>query len=777
VQNVYGVRCDPSVPHDASYLPPEKPGKSEIPISRRNFTDLCEALTAVDERAFEDMWRRVGLSVDWSLLYTTIGEDSRRVSQRAFLRNLARGEAYRAEAPTLWDVTFQTAVAQAELEDRDYPGAFHRISFHGTGSSTTGSSTTGSSTTGSSTTGSSTTGGPVWVETTRPELLPACVALVAHPDDVRYQGLFGGTVRTPVFGVEVPVYAHPLAEPDKGSGIAMVCTFGDLTDVTWWRELDLPTRAIIGRNGRLLAEPPAGVPASPYDELAGKTVFSARARMVELLRESGDLDGEPRPVIRPVKFYERGDKPLEIVASGQWYIRNGGRDSRIRSELLERGRELTWHPEYMRVRYENWVEGLAGDWLISRQRFFGVPFPVWYPVDASGSPVYSMPIVPRSEDDALPVDPASDPAPGYDESQRGAPGGFVADPDVMDTWATSSLTPQIAGRWGTDPDLFARVFPMDLRPQSHEIIRTWLFSTVTRAHLEFGSLPWSDVAISGWILDPDRKKMSKSKGNAVVPTDLLDQYGADAVRYWAANGRYGVDTTFDPGQLKVGRRLAIKILNASKFVLSLPGPTGPVTSPVDSSLLATLAGLVTAASASLDAYDHVEALEAVERFFWMFCDDYLELVKARAYEESSEGGASARSALRTALDVLLRMFAPFVPFVTEEVWSWWQDGSVHRAAWPVAGPTTGGPLRGAGGADPAVLATAAEVLGQVRKAKTAAKLSMRAEAARVVVRGPDEDAVRASEPDLRAAGNIADFAFEQAAELGTEVTLAESVAS
>ncbi|HXT90420.1 MAG TPA: class I tRNA ligase family protein, partial [Trebonia sp.] len=313
VQNVYGVRCDPSVPYDPDFTPPEKPGKSELPISRRNFIDLCEQLTAVDEQAFEDLWRRVGLSADWSLLYTTISENSRRVSQRAFLRNLARGEAYRAEAPTLWDVSFQTAVAQAELEDRDAPGAFHRIAFHGPS-------------------------GPVWIETTRPELLPACVALVAHPDDERYKSLFGATVRTPLFDVEVPVYAHPLAERDKGSGIAMVCTFGDLNDVTWWRELDLPTRAIIGRNGRVLADPPADVPAVPYDELAGKTVFSARARVVELLRESGDLDGEPRPVTRPVKFYERGDKPLEIVTSGQWYIRNGGRDARIRSELLERGR-------------------------------------------------------------------------------------------------------------------------------------------------------------------------------------------------------------------------------------------------------------------------------------------------------------------------------------------------------------------------------------------------------------------------------------------------------
>ena len=747
VQNFYGVRCDPSLPYDPDFTPPAKPGKQEIPISRRNFITLCEQLTEIDERAFEEIWRRVGLSVDWSTLYTTISGDSRRVSQRAFLRNLARGEAYRAEAPTLWDVTFQTAVAQAELEDREYAGAFHRISFHGPN-------------------------GPVAIETTRPELIPACVALVAHPDDERYQGLFGATVRTPVFGVEVPVVAHHLAEPDKGSGIAMVCTFGDVTDVTWWRELGLPIRAVIGRDGRLLPEPPAGVPAGAYKELAGKTAFSARERMVEMLRDSGDLDGQPRPVTRPVKFYERGDRPLEIVTSGQWYIRNGGRDAAVRSELLDRGRELNWHPAHMQVRYENWVAGLAGDWLISRQRFFGVPFPVWYPLDAAGEPVYSSPIVPA--EDVLPVDPAAEPAPGYTEAQRGVPGGFIGDPDVMDTWATSSLTPQIAGRWGTDDDLFTRVFPMDLRPQSHEIIRTWLFTAVTRSHLEFGRLPWSDAAISGWILDPDRKKMSKSKGNVTTPMDLLDSYGSDAVRYWAASGRYGVDTVFDPAELKVGRRLGIKILNASKFVLSLPGPAGTVAEAVDLSLLAALGEAVDEATAALEGYEHTTALEAIERFFWMFCDDYLELVKGRAYGSGPEAD-SARGALRYALNVLLRLFAPFMPFVTEEVWSWWQPGSVHQALWPSAS----GPALGAPDGDPAVLATAAAVLGQVRKAKSAAKLSMKAEAARVTVRGSAAEVARVVADDLRAAGNIAELTFVDAPddELATEVVLAEPVAS
>jgi valyl-tRNA synthetase len=758
VQNYYGIRCDPALPYDPalSYeLHGEPPGKASgtpVPVSRRNFVELCLALTGRDEQAYAGAWRRLGLSVDWSTEYQTVSDRCRAVAQRGFLRNLARGEAYLAEAPSLWDVTFGTAVAQAELEDRPVAGAYHRVAFRlandGAGNGTAGE---------------------VVVATTRPELLPACVALVAHPDDGRYAPLIGRTAVTPLFGTAVPVLAHHLAEPGKGTGLVMVCTFGDTTDVTWWRDLQLPTRATLDRSGRMAAQPPAGLddPAgrAAYQQLAGLTVTAARARVAELLRDAGLARGEPEPVTHAVKFYENGSKPLEIMTTRQWYIRNGGRDQDLRDAMLARGRELDWHPPHMRARYENWVGGLSGDWLISRQRFFGVPIPVWYPLDDDGEPRYDAPI--PAPQDALPVDPAAEPPPGYDADQRGKPGGFTGDPDVMDTWATSSLTPQIAAGWGSEDDITDRVFPMDLRPQAHEIIRTWLFYTVLRSHAEFGVLPWRHAAISGWILDPDRKKMSKSKGNAVTPLDLLAQYGSDAVRYWAASARLGSDTAFDPAQLRVGRRLAVKLLNVSKLVLAalpLPAgldrdadPQGMVTEPLDRALLARLAGLASATAAALDGYEHARALELAEEFFWFFCDDYVELVKARAYGSRGDGpAASAVATLRLALHALVRLFAPFLPFVTEEVWSWWQEGSVHRAAWPAAAEFGAAMPTDVRPHPEVVLWAASGAIGAVRAAKSAAKLSMRAPARELVITAEPENlaAARAVLADVLAAGQL-----------------------
>ncbi|GIJ50084.1 valine--tRNA ligase [Virgisporangium aliadipatigenens] len=714
VENFFKVRCDPTLP----YVPGlENPSG---PVSRRNFIEICEQMTALDEKAFEELWRTLGLSVDWSLTYTTIGDVARAASQRAFLRNLARGEAYLAEAPTLWDVTFGTAVAQAELEDRESSGAMHRLRF-GAAS------------------------GFLEIDTTRPELLPACVAVVCHPSDERYASLVGSFVRTPIFGVSVPVFAHPAADPAKGTGLVMVCTFGDLTDVTWWRDLDLDTRVVIGRDGRFLATAPSDVDGRAYAPLAGLTPQQARRAIVERLRDRGDLVGEPYPVRHQVKYYEKGAAPLEIVTSRQWYIRNGGRDNALRAALLERGGDLEWIPAHMRHRYDHWVGGLTGDWLISRQRFFGVPFPVWYPISADGTVEHGRPLTP--DESRLPVDPTTDVPDGYTEAQRGKPGGFAAERDVMDTWATSSLTPQIAGGWERDPALFAKVFPYDLRPQAHEIIRTWLFGTVVRAHLEHGVLPWRRAVISGWILDPDRKKIGKSLGNAVTPTGHLERYGSDAVRYWAAQGRPGADLAFDEGQMRIGRRLATKVLNASRFVLGFGHSDAPVTAPLDRSMLAELSTVVDAATAAFDAYDHTSALAGTERFFWTFCDDYIELVKERAYS----GDESARSALHSALSVMLRLFAPFLPYATEEVWSWWREGSIHRAPWP----TEHFP------GEPAVFAAVAGALSQVRRAKSERKVSMRTPvlAARIIGPATDLGHIQDALPDLRAAGHLNAVSF------------------
>ena len=797
VQNHFGVRCDPSVAYAPAFQAPSEPSEKEpLSISRPNFVELCLQLTESDEQAFEALWRTLGLSVDWSMTYTTIGHLAQRISQRSFLALLERGAAYQLEAPTLWDVDFQTAVAQAELEDRERPGAMHRVRFAPAGGGGAGADGAGG-------------GADALIETTRPELIPACVALLAHPDDERHRALVGGEVLTPLFGTRVPVLTHPLVEPEKGTGLVMVCTFGDLTDVTWWRELSLPVRSVLGQDGRL-SEVPWGTlgwesedlerARADYGELQGRTINQARRRIVELLEQSGDLIGEPQPVTRAVKFFEKGERPVEIVTSRQWFIRT----IEHREELIARGRQLKWHPPYMRARFEDWVNGLTGDWCVSRQRFFGVPFPLWYPIDADGNVLYDQPIAALDRD--LPVDPSTDVPDGYDADQRGQPGGFMGDPDIMDTWATSSLTPQIVGHAGEDEELFRKVFPMDVRPQAHDIIRTWLFSTILRSHLEQDVLPWANAAISGWVLDPDRKKMSKSKGNVVTPMHLLEEYGADAARYWAASGRPGTDTAFDPQQMKVGRRLAVKLLNASKFALA-EEPTrgerseiGQLTHPLDRALVARLATVVAEATDSFEAYDYARALERAESFFWWYCDFYLELIKGRRYDPDPDVSASVSLALRVSLSVFQRLFAPFLPFVCEEVWSWWQEGSVHRAAWPSAqelaaaagghgldvasGPDGGETAPDSGetvpiGADARAMEEVAlevtvDVLREVRKAKSQARQPMRAPVSRVIVRDSAErlSALALGESDLLLAGTIELLEPVEDGEFAVEVELA-----
>jgi valyl-tRNA synthetase len=734
VQNYFGVRCDPSLPYDPAFDVDalDRADDEPVSVSRPNFIELCERLAAEDEKAFESIFRLTGISVDWRYTYTTIDERSRRNSQRAFLRLLERGLAYQLEAPTMWDVDFQSAVAQAEIEDREIGGLYHRIRFDLADGD-----------------------GAVEIETSRPELIPACVALVVNPSDERAASLVGRTAVTPLFQVEVPIVAHELADPEKGTGVAMICTFGDITDVTWWRELKLPARVVVQRDGSI-APPRWGEDGWPsrdvvaataaQAELAGMPTKRARKRVAELLTDAGYLLGEPTQVKHPVKFYERGERPLEVVSSRQWFVKT----IEFRDELLELGRKLNWHPAHMGARYTSWVEGLNGDWAVSRQRFFGVPFPVWYRLDDEGEPDREHPLLPTES--SLPIDPSSNVPDGYTDDQRGKPGGFIGDPDVMDTWATSSVTPEIAGHYEEGDGLFERVFPYDLRPQAHEIIRTWLFYTVLKSFFEHDSLPWSDTAISGFVMDPDRKKMSKSKGNAVTPTEMFERHSPDAVRYWAASARLGIDAIFDEQQMKIGRKLAIKVLNASRFALgSIEGAAGEIVDDLDRSMLAGLSGLVEEATRAFEDYDHAKALDVTERFFWNLTDDYLELVKSRAYgTHGADAAGSAIASLRLALSVLLRLFAPFLPYVTEEVWSWWNDGSVHLASWPTTAEIPSG-------GDAAPFEIASWVLKEIRGAKSQAKRSLKAEVERAVVRETPERlaALARVERDVREAGNVA----------------------
>ncbi len=763
VQNYFNVRCDPHQPYAAGLNLSPSSGKDDgrpLQVSRPNFIELCLRLTAEDERAFQTLWKRVGLTVDWSQEYSTIDDRCRRAAHLSFLDLYRKGHVYSLEAPTMWDVDFQTAVAQAEVEDRKVAGHYHRLRFAVQGSDES-----------------------FLIATTRPELLAACVGIAAHPADERYRHLFGRHAVTPVFHVPVPIFPSELADREKGTGILMVCTFGDATDVFWWREQKLAMRQVLGRDGRLVPvtfgapgwaslQPEAANKA--YSALAGRNIKQARKLVVEMLRDPAyaaapggpPLAAEPEPIEHSVKFYEKGEQPLEFVTSRQWFVRLLDK----KEALLEMGDRISWHPDFMRTRYRNWTENLNMDWCISRQRYFGVPFPLWYPVLAGGEPDFAHPIL--APDASLPVDPMSTPAPGFEESQRGFPGGFIAESDVFDTWFTSSLTPQIVAGWPSDQKRFQRLFPMDVRPQSHEIIRTWAFYTIVKAMLHSDDIPWKNVAISGWVLDPDRKKMSKSKGNVVTPIHLLDEYGSDAVRYWSASARLGADTAFDQNVLKVGKRLVTKLFNAGKFVLSQTAPLERRPShALDLAFLAELSRAVERATAAMERWDHSGALAEAEQFFWRgFTDNYLELVKSRARGgHDGEGRASAVATLRLALDTFLRLFAPFLPFITEEIWSWSfaeELGlpSIHRAPWPKLDAPE---------AEPGVFEAAVAFFAAVNRAKSEGNVSIArpvdelrlaanlTSAGRLALVLPDVlSAVRATGYHLDARADMEDGAFQ-----------------
>ncbi len=754
VQNYFHVRCNPLLPAGSNPVLPDPahidPKSPPTEISRPDFIDLCLRLTGEDEKEFKTLWSRIGLSVDWSLEYSTINDRCRAAAQRSFLDLWRKGHVYSVEAPTMWDVDFQTAVAQAEVEDRPVAGHFHRIHFGVQGSEET-----------------------FTIATTRPELLPACVGVTAHPDDPRFRHLFGRQAITPIFRVPVPIFPSTLADPEKGTGILMVCTFGDATDVQWWREQRLALRQVLGRNGRFLpidfsaanwqSLDPAKADAASA-QLTGRNVKQARRIIVEMLRDPAHgateyrapLAGEPAALEHSVKFFEKGDQPLEFIATRQWFVHLLDK----KDALLALGDRIQWHPEFMRHRYRSWTENLAFDWAISRQRYFGVPFPVWFSIKEDGLPDYDRPLFPAEE--ALPIDPLQTAPPGYSESQRNQPGGFTAETDVFDTWFTSSLTPLIVAHWGEDPAMLAQLFPMDLRPQSHEIIRTWAFYTIVKAWLHEGDIPWHNVAISGWILDPDRKKMSKSRGNVMTPIGLLDEYGSDAVRYWSALAQLGSDTTFDVNVLKIGKRLVTKLFNASKFVLGREAEAGAIVYPMDRIFLARLRKLVRKATDSFADYQFQVALSETERFFWnSFTDSYLEMSRARSLGlAGAELQQSAIGTLYFALDVLLRLFAPFLPFITEEVWSWdfaAKKGiaSVHLAAWPTDADFAGIDLLD----DEPLFDTAVKALAAINRGRTEGGVSTAREISSVTLSGSVNvaDRLRQVSEDVRLAARARDL--------------------
>jgi valyl-tRNA synthetase len=749
VQNVFNVRCDPTLPYDPDLKVEFGREGETIAVSRRNFIELCDEVVREDEAKFKELWQRLGLSIDWNYTYATIDEHCRFVSQYSFLRVLEKGEAELREAPTMWDIDFQSAVAQAEVEDRERDGEFHRIRFEVEG------------------------GGGIVIATTRPELLPACIAVAVHPEDERYRDLIGKTAITPLFNAPVPMVADENADPTKGTGILMICTFGDVADVEKWRELGVPAREVIGRDGRIKPAPwgedhwvssDADAALTAHDKLAGLFVNQARREVVALLKDAGAIEGEPELTRRTVKFFEKGDRPLEFVLSRQWFINVLDK----KDELIEQGRKIHWRPDMFRKRYEDWVTGLNQDWSVARQRYFGVPIPVWYRIDADGDIDYSNFILPRRED--LPVDPSAETPHGFSDDERGKPGGFAGDPDVFDTWATSSLTPLITTGWPDDQEFHRKLYPTDVRPQAHDIIRTWAFTTITRAYLEDGSIPWHNVAISGWILDPDRKKMSKSKGNTVVPTEPLDEFGPDAVRYWAASARLGVDTAIDSGVFKEGKRLVTKMRNAARLVQSYEGEGGDPNTPLDRALIARLRALVDTVTASWEDWDHAGALAATESWFWGdFCDNYLELSKTRSYA----GDPSAIGTLRRALNVVVRLFAPILPYITEEIYNTGrkEPASVHRATWPSADELPAAEDDGSFDAGVAVLS-------KIRKAKSEAKVSLRVPVERSVVRGPDVmlDLFSRVQEDVASTVNVQHFELvtdDEAEELAVAVELGE----
>ena len=652
---------------DDNGLPTERYVENKYKINKKKttrseFRALCEEETRIGAQSYAELWRSLGLSVDWDQNYSTIGEHCRKTSQKSFLDLYNKGLIYRSDEPVLWDTHFETALAQADLETLHRKGKLNDIAF------------------------SAPDGTQLVISTTRPELIPGCVALYVNPNDERYKHLVGKTAIVPLFNYEVPIKTSEDVDLEFGTGLMMCCTFGDSEDVNKWKIDKLDTRIVIGKDGKM---------TELAGDYAGKPIEEARANILKDLK-AAELLLDQKTTDQAVSIAERSGKPVEFVMEPQWFIKVMD----LKEEMLKRAKELTWFPDHMRVRLEDWINGLKYDWNISRQRFYGVPFPVWY--DKDGNAVVA-------EESQLPVDPLED---AYQGDKANAD-DLRGESDVMDTWMTSSLTPLINANWaeseGRDGSM-DKLYPMNVRVQAFEIIRTWLFYTVIKSHIHTDSLPWKDVMISGWGLNEQGKKISKrdlenytdANGyNRYEPAAVIEKYGADALRYWAAGSQLGNDLRYNEKDVKAGRKLVVKLWNAARFVLmqlegfdpNAPRPEATTRTAEDRWLLNELNQVTKRVSEGFEQYDYAKGREALERFFWgTFCDNYLEIVKDRFWNPdrySDEARASAQATLWESLRTLLGLFAPFLPFVTEELWQnifkpYEESVSLHITQWPQA---------------------------------------------------------------------------------------------
>jgi valyl-tRNA synthetase len=624
-------------------------------IGRQEFLDKCSQISEEAERDYQALWQQLGLSIDWRYTYRTNGDESRRISQYSFLDLYRKDLVYQQKAPSIWCPECQTAIAQSELEDLDRTSELITLRF------------------------TLNDGQALPISTTRPELLPACVAIFIHPNDRRYSRLIGQTVSVPLFGQEVPILEDVKADPEKGSGAVMCCTFGDTSDVAWWHIHNLPLIETITQDGRL--NDAAG-------EFSGMKIGDVHNRIITNLQDHGFIL-KREPMNQSVRVHDRCDTPVEYLITNQWFIRILDH----KEELLAVGEKLNWFPKHMKYRYRSWVENLAWDWCISRQRFLGVPFPLWY-CQSCGEVVLA-------DEDQLPIDPV--------ESQPNQPcqcGStlFTPERDVFDTWATSSMTPQIVGHWLSEPQLYTQIFPMSLRPQAHEIIRTWAFYTIVKSHYHFGLTPWKDVAISGWgIAGKGMGKISKSReGDQPSPGDMIQQYSADAVRYWAASTSLGKDAIINEDKIQLGEKLVKKLWNVARFSARfLDGYRPPASrssdepllsslllTPADRWILSRIQGLIRYTTLMFETYDYAAAKSETENFFWNeLADNYLEMCKLRLYDENSYKRGGAVFTLYYLLLTVIKLFAPFFPHITEEIYQKFfiqsqSISSLHLTSWP-----------------------------------------------------------------------------------------------